>query len=218
MPNRKSQNPEEKEYDVFLSHASEDTAWCEALAERLRNQGVRVWFDRWELQPGDHLLARVNDGLEQSRKTVAVWSASYFRDDKVWTLAEGFSQQHSDVLARERPLIPLLIEECTIPPTFRNILFIDFRIRDDFDLRFRQLIEALDLPRREFAEKEDRKFREHEVEAAKRGRLNYAKGKRFEDEVATLYRLLGFEVKLGRAGKRWLIEHMDPAAGLPAPG
>ena len=45
-------------YGAFLSHASEDTAWCEQLAEHLRNEGVRVWFDKWELQAGDHLLAR----------------------------------------------------------------------------------------------------------------------------------------------------------------
>ena len=130
-------------YDVFLSHAREDTAWCEKLAERLRNEGVHVWFDEWELKPGDHLLARLNEGLRQSRKMVAVWSASYFRDDKFWTLAEAFSQQHSDMLASERPLIPVLIEDCKIPPTFRNILSIDFRHPDDFDLHFRQLLKQL---------------------------------------------------------------------------
>jgi hypothetical protein len=189
MPDR------EFEYDVFLSHASEDTAWCETLAERLRNDGVRVWFDRWELKPGDHLEARINDGLEKSRKMVAAWSKNYFRDGKVWTLAESYSQQHPDTLARERPLIPLLLEDCAIKPTLRSLIHIDFRNPDDFDLRFRQLIEALDLPRREFAREEEFEFREHELDIAKRGRLAYARGKRFEDEVATLYRLLGFEVK-----------------------
>jgi hypothetical protein len=59
------------DYDAFLSHASEDKAWCERLAERLRDEGVRVWFDGWELQPGDHLLVRVNDGLRRSRKLIA---------------------------------------------------------------------------------------------------------------------------------------------------
>jgi len=33
------------DYDAFLSHASEDKPWCEQLAERLRDEGVRVWFD-----------------------------------------------------------------------------------------------------------------------------------------------------------------------------
>ena len=130
-------------YDVFLSYASEDTAWCENLAERLRNEGVRVWFGEWELKPGDHLLARLNEGLRQSWKMVAVWSVNYFRDDKFWTLAEAFSQQHSDMLANERPLIPVLIEDCKIPPTFRNILSIDFRHPDDFDLHFSQLMKQL---------------------------------------------------------------------------
>ncbi len=119
-------------YDVFLSHASEDAAWCESLPERLRNHGVRVWFDKWELQAGDHVLSRLNEAIEQSRKMVTVWSINYFRDDKTWTLTEGFSQQHPNVLARERPLIPILIEDCKIPPTFRNLLSIDFRNSDDF--------------------------------------------------------------------------------------
>jgi len=185
----------DQEYDIFLSHASEDAAWCETLAERLRNEGVRVWFDQWKLQPGDNLLARLNDGLAKSRKMIAVWSANYFRDGKVWALVESFSQLHGDPLSQDRPIIPLLIEDCAILPTFRNILYIDFRNKPDFDLRFRQLLQALDLPRREFAREEEFEFREHEMELDRRGRLSYKKGKRFEEEVATLYRLLGFEVK-----------------------
>jgi hypothetical protein len=141
--------PGDIEYDVFLSHASEDSEWCETLAQRLRDEGVRVWFDKWELQPGDHLLARLNEGIEKSRKMIAVWTESYFRDKNVWTLAESYSQQHSDVLAEQRPLIPLLREECKIPSTLRNILHIDCRNDADFDLRLRELVQALDLPRRD---------------------------------------------------------------------
>jgi hypothetical protein len=62
------------------------------------------------------LLKRLNEGLKRSRKLVAVWSKSYFRDDKVWTLTESYAQQQPDLLARERPLIPALIETCDIHP------------------------------------------------------------------------------------------------------
>ena len=158
------------DYDVFLSHASEDKPWCAMLAGRLRDEGVRVWFDAWALRHGDHVLARINEGLQQSRKTVAVWSPNYFRDNKVWTLTEGFSQQHPDLLARDRPLIPLLCKECDVLPTFRSLLHIDFRNPDDFELRFRQLIEALDLPRNTFARAEEVVFREYEIDLARRGR------------------------------------------------
>lgn len=66
-------------------------------------------------------------------------------------------------------------------------------------MRLRQLIQALDLPRRDFQrDREDAEFefREHKLDPVERGRRNYAKGKQFEDEVAALYRLLGFETKL----------------------
>src|SRR5262245_62073625 len=186
---------QEYQYDLFLSHASEDKDWCKKLAERLRDQGVRVWFDGWELQPGDNLIARINEGIKRSRKMVAVFSRSYFKDTKVWTRAESYAQQSSDILSRERPLIPALIEDCEIEPTMRGILSLDFRNHDDFDLRLRQLIEALDLPRREFTREEEIEFREHKVDPTGRGRRSHAKGKQFEDETATLYRLLGFETK-----------------------
>jgi hypothetical protein len=128
---------QEYQYDLFLSHASEDNVWCEKLAERLRDQGVRVWFDGWEIKAGDHLEARINDGLEKSLKLVAVWTANYFRNDKVWTLAESYAKQDKDILARERPLIPLLREDCKIKPTFQPLIYLDFRNDDDFDLRLR---------------------------------------------------------------------------------
>src|SRR5262249_25483115 len=117
----------------------------------------------------------------------------------VWTLAESYAKQSPDVLARDRQLIPLLRQGCDIEPLFRPLIYLDCRNDDDFELRFRQLIQALDLPRQEFQypDREGRgvEFREHELTKAERGRHSYKKGKRFEDEVAALYRLLGFEAK-----------------------
>jgi uncharacterized protein YjbI with pentapeptide repeats len=57
------------------------------------------------------------------------------------------------------------------------------------------LIEALDLPRREFAREEDFEFREYKLDPAERGRRGYERGKLFVDEVAAIYRALGYEVK-----------------------
>jgi hypothetical protein len=168
---------------------------CEILAIRLRECAVRLWFDKWQLLPGDHLHARIDEAIRKSRKMVAVWTASYFHAHKVWTLAEGFAQQQADILAKERPLIPLLYENCDIPPLFRSLIYIDFRETSDFDLRFQELLQALDLPERQFAAQHEPAFREHALDPSERGRLNQEKGDRFEDEVAALYRLLGFEAK-----------------------
>ncbi len=35
------------EYDVFLSYSSKDKETAHALAERLKQNGPRVWLDAW---------------------------------------------------------------------------------------------------------------------------------------------------------------------------
>jgi len=45
--------PDEFTHDVFLSHSSKDKAVVRPLAERLRKDGLKVWFDEWEIKPGD---------------------------------------------------------------------------------------------------------------------------------------------------------------------
>jgi hypothetical protein len=37
------------QFDVFLSHSAKDKAVLRPLAERLRADGLKVWFDEWEL-------------------------------------------------------------------------------------------------------------------------------------------------------------------------
>ena len=43
------------QYDVFLSHSAKDKAVVRPLAERLRQDGLNVWFDEWVLTPGDNI-------------------------------------------------------------------------------------------------------------------------------------------------------------------
>jgi hypothetical protein len=45
-------------YGVFLSHSTKDKAAVRPLAERLRKDGLKVWFDEWVLKPGDSSACR----------------------------------------------------------------------------------------------------------------------------------------------------------------
>lgn len=38
------------EYDVFLSRSSKDKKVVRDVAERLKKDGLRVWFDGWEIR------------------------------------------------------------------------------------------------------------------------------------------------------------------------
>jgi hypothetical protein len=79
--------PDDYSHDVFISHASEDKdRFVRPLAEALSARGVTVWYDEWELQVGDSLVDRINEGLGRSRFGVVVLSPAFFT--KNWSRAE----------------------------------------------------------------------------------------------------------------------------------
>lgn len=55
-----------REFDVFLSHASEDKPKVRRLKERLEDLGVSVFFDEDSIVWGDSLVDRINHGLLKS--------------------------------------------------------------------------------------------------------------------------------------------------------
>lgn len=73
-----------KEYDVFISHASEDKdEVVRPLAEALRNEGLSVWYDDFELRIGDSLRRKIDRGVATSKFGVIVLSEIFFK--KGWT-------------------------------------------------------------------------------------------------------------------------------------
>ena len=73
-----------KEYDVFISHASEDKdSVVRPLAIALKNKGVNVWYDEFELKIGDSLRRKIDRGLSKSKFGIVVISRSFIK--KGWT-------------------------------------------------------------------------------------------------------------------------------------
>ena len=95
---------EAAEFDVFISHATEDKGFAGPLARGLRMAGLRVWFDDFELRLGDSLNERINYGLSRSRYGVVVISPTFF--EKHWTRLEmnGFVARQT---AGEQVILPI---------------------------------------------------------------------------------------------------------------
>ncbi len=69
------------QYDVFLSHSAKEKTVVRTVAERLRADGLKVWFDEWVLKAGDSIPAKIEEGLEHSRALVLCMSANSFGSD-----------------------------------------------------------------------------------------------------------------------------------------
>jgi hypothetical protein len=66
-------------YDVFICHASEDKAdVARPLAAALKQRRLHVWFDEMELQIGDKLREKVDEGIRLSRYGVVILSPNFF--------------------------------------------------------------------------------------------------------------------------------------------
>ena len=71
-------------FDVFISHASEDKdEVVRPLAEAPRDGGMDVWYDEFELRIGDSLRRKIDSGLAHSRFGVVVLSKDFL--GKGWT-------------------------------------------------------------------------------------------------------------------------------------
>ena len=71
--------PDESVFDVFISHTMEDKAdVVRPLATALRDAGLRVWYDEFELKIGDSLRRKIDRGLAASRFGVVVLSQAFF--------------------------------------------------------------------------------------------------------------------------------------------
>lgn len=72
------------EYDVFISHASEDKdEVVRPLARALVEHGLRVWYDEFELKIGDSLRRKIDQGLANSKFGIVVLSKAFIK--KGWT-------------------------------------------------------------------------------------------------------------------------------------
>lgn len=80
-------NVAQKEYDVFISHSSEDKEdFVRPLATELQNLGIKVWYDEFELKLGDSLRRSIDQGLINSKYGIVVLSTSFFKRN--WTQYE----------------------------------------------------------------------------------------------------------------------------------
>lgn len=116
-----------------------------ALAERLRSAGLRVWFDKWVIKPGDDIYLSIERGLEASRVQVLCLSPDALGSN--WVALERSTVLFRDPTNKGRRFVPLLLADCELPDTLRRYKYVDFR--KELEAAFDELLEAC----REDAEK-----------------------------------------------------------------
>ena len=85
------------EWDVFLSHASEDKDdFVRPLAEDLEQRGLRVWFDESTLRVGDSLRRSIDRGLTHSKFGIVVISKHFLNKEWPQKELDGLASREND--------------------------------------------------------------------------------------------------------------------------
>ena len=153
---------------LFISYAFDDKPIAHRIVERLRAQGTDVWFDQFELQPGDSIAEAVRDAVRSSDYILVLLSPRSV--ESKWVQYELSTTYMLDLEARGIGILPVIVEHCPIPPLLAQRQWIDLSI--DFDAAVNRLSEWVrGIPVVDFS------------------RLN---GHLFEGLVADLLKQLGF--------------------------
>ena len=118
---------EEGRFDVFLSHNSKDKPLVKELAVWLKERGLKVWYDEWELRPGMTWIEKLQEGLQQSQ-VIIVFIGEHGRGpwhDQEMQAALLKSVKH------DCPVIPVWLPGCPEQPEIPSFLeirtWVDFR-------------------------------------------------------------------------------------------
>ncbi|HEX4962715.1 MAG TPA: TIR domain-containing protein [Thermoanaerobaculia bacterium] len=133
-------------YDVFLSYNTADQLAVEKLARKLVKAGIRPFFDKWDLIPGEPAQESLEKALDESR-TCAVFVGSSSLGP--WQNEEMRSAMDDWVGDKSFRVIPVLLpgapdpKERKLPRPLRRPTWVDFRKDLNGREAFRSLIRGI---------------------------------------------------------------------------
>lgn len=110
---------------VFVSHSSKDKPIVDRIVSDLKKEGISVWYDKFEIEAGDNIVEKVNEGLKDSKYFLIVLSPNALASS--WVVEETSFAVLQQITSRGVFVIPILIEDCDIPPLLKHKKYVDFR-------------------------------------------------------------------------------------------
>lgn len=124
---------------VFISYSTKDTDFITQLSAELVKNRIQIWLDKWEMQPGDSLIDKIQNGLSDSSFLLVVLSKNSV--DSEWCKKELNSGLMRELNEKKVIVIPVLLDDCKIPLFLQEKVYADFRT--DFDSGFKALLRPL---------------------------------------------------------------------------
>jgi len=95
------------------------------FATALAASGESVWFDEWELRPGDSLIGGIEDGLANANVFVIIWSSEAAASNWVGTEMRAYLRRR--VGDKSLRIIPIMVDDTPLPTLLADYLGFEVR-------------------------------------------------------------------------------------------
>jgi hypothetical protein len=130
-------------YDAFVSYSIEDQAWVQdRLVPELEQAGLRVFASYRDARAGMPYIDSIEQAVEQSRHTIAVLTPAWVMNE--WNAFAALQAHTRDPAALRRKLIPVLLQDCTLPKRITALVRIDMRDERRQPQQIRRLIRDIE--------------------------------------------------------------------------
>ena len=123
---------------IFISYSNRNLRRAKRLALALKNRGLDVWFDKWDLLVGHNLFDSIYDGIRKSDFLAVILTKQSVKSK--WVKEELDSAKMDELEKGGTKILPLLFQKCEIPHSLRAKKYANFL---NFNKGMEELIQTL---------------------------------------------------------------------------
>lgn len=109
---------------IFISYSYQDKEFVEWLKSNLSGLGLEFWYDQQEINIGDSIKEKVNEGIQSSSAFILVLSSSSMNSD--WVKYEMNSALLLNAIKKGITILPIKIDDSKVPSDLSGYLYADF--------------------------------------------------------------------------------------------
>lgn len=130
---------------VFLSHSSKDKEIVDVIFNEFQKSQISAWYDKYEIEPGDSITEKINQGLDESDIGIICISSNFLNAPSGWTKSElnFFIQRRMRNQDKTFIIVNFDVPHDELPPLVQDYRYIDFKEKDAIDVLINTLQKKL---------------------------------------------------------------------------
>lgn len=135
-----------KSQKVFLSHSSKDKVIIDQIFNEFQKSEIAAWYDKYEIEAGDSITEKINEGLENSDIGIICISQNFLNASSGWTKSElnYFIQRRMRNDDKKFIILNLDVKHEELPPLVQDYRYIDYNEKGAIDELIKIIKKRLD--------------------------------------------------------------------------